>query len=173
MQSCKPGRLKLSFGFHEIFTRVDLIHSFRLEFAGKTWCVNNLIYSNKLRKMQSLELAAKQQITNKVLKLSEQKKCELSFMIVIFVFKHDCAITVSLNWLKLLRRPWSSYLYYVDSGHHISHVTLLDISLLSVKIIFSFFLQSRKTICSMFVTNCHFGGVAYALSETDLHLPFR
>ena len=36
--------LKLSLGFREKFTRVDFIHDFRLEFADKTWRVNNLIY---------------------------------------------------------------------------------------------------------------------------------
>ena len=36
--------LKLSIGFHEIFSRTDLIHCFRVEFVEKTWLVNTLIY---------------------------------------------------------------------------------------------------------------------------------
>ena len=43
-QSCK----KLSLGFREKFTRVDLIHDLRLEFADKTWRVNNLIFYKDL-----------------------------------------------------------------------------------------------------------------------------
>ena len=46
-QSCKSGRLKLSIGFHEIFIQVDLIYDFGVEFAEKTWRVNNLIYSKR------------------------------------------------------------------------------------------------------------------------------
>ena len=45
---CKLStRLKLSFGIPEKFTcvQIDLIHNYRLEFANKTWCVNNLIYN--------------------------------------------------------------------------------------------------------------------------------
>ena len=44
--SCKSCRLSLLLWFREILIRVDLIHCFRVEFAEKTWRVNNLIYGN-------------------------------------------------------------------------------------------------------------------------------
>ena len=42
--SWKSGRLRLLLWFRELLIRVDLIHGFRMEFAEKTWRVNNLIY---------------------------------------------------------------------------------------------------------------------------------
>ena len=45
-QSCKSGILKILFGFREIFTCVDLIHGFGVEFVGKKWRLNNLMYGS-------------------------------------------------------------------------------------------------------------------------------
>ena len=43
------GRLRLLLWFREILIRVDSIHGFRVDFAEKTWRVDNLIYGkNKL-----------------------------------------------------------------------------------------------------------------------------
>ena len=47
--SCKSGRLRLLLWFREILISVDLIHGFRVEFAEKTWRVNNLIYGKCFR----------------------------------------------------------------------------------------------------------------------------